>query len=297
MRSPVFTGACPALITPFDRMGNIDYQRLSAQIEFQIASGVDAVCICGTTGESATLTEKEHINLIGFCVNQVNQRVKVIAGTGSNATNSALYLTQCAENMGADGALIVTPYYNKTTQAGLIRHYEFIAAQTNIPIILYNVPSRTGLSISSETYRVLSAIPRINGVKEASGDISLILEIRSRCDGDFFIWSGNDDQVVSSMALGAVGVISAAANLIPEVFVRMTHLCLAGKFPAAARIQIEYAELIRALYTEVNPIPIKAAMSLAGMDSGTTRLPLCEISKENLEVLRQVMEKQNLLPQ
>lgn len=297
MRSPVFTGTCPALITPFDHEGRIDYERLAAQIEVQIAAGVDAVCICGTTGESATLTDDEHIDLIGFCVKQVNRRVKVIAGTGSNSTSSALHLTRCAENMGADAALIVTPYYNKATQTGIIRHYEYIAKRTNIPMILYNIPSRTGLSIAPETYRILSAIPNINGVKEASGDNSLVLSIRSRCDDDFFIWSGNDDQVVSTMSLGAIGAISAAANLIPDVMVRITHLCLSGKFPAAARIQIEYAELIRALFAEVNPIPVKAAMSLTGGDSGVLRLPLCKISEQNLDVLRSVMIQKELLPQ
>lgn len=289
MRVPVFTGTCPALVTPFDHSGAIDYDMLAIQIEAQIAAGVDAVCICGTTGESATLSEKEHLDLVEFCVNQVSRRVKVIAGTGSNNTAKALYLTQHAQSAGADAALLVTPYYNKTTQRGLVRHYEHIAERANIPLILYNVPGRTGLSFSADTYHALSKVPTINGVKEASGDISLLTRLRSLCGDDFYVWSGNDDQVVPMMALGAVGVISVAANLIPGVMVELTHLCLNGDYPSSASVQLKYSELISALFCEVNPIPIKAAMKLCGTDSGVLRLPLCEISDDSLIVLRQAM--------
>lgn len=289
MRVPVFTGTCPALITPFDRSGAVDFDTLTVQIEAQIAAGADAVCICGTTGEAATLSESEQLELVEFCVNQVNHRVKVIAGTGSNNTAKALYLTQHAEIAGADAALLVTPYYNKTTQRGLIRHYEYIAERANIPLILYNVPGRTGLSFTADTYHSLSKVPTINGVKEASGDVALVARISSLCGDDFYVWSGNDDQVVPMMALGAVGVISVASNLIPDVMVEMTRLCLKGDFPSAASIQLSYSELISALFCEVNPIPIKAAMKLHGTDSGVLRLPLFQISDHNLAHLRQAM--------
>lgn len=289
MRVPVFTGTCPALVTPFDHSGSIDFDTLAVQIEAQIAAGVDAVCICGTTGESAALSESEHFELVEFCVSQVSRRVKVIAGTGSNNTSKALYLTQHAQSAGADAALLVTPYYNKTTQKGLIHHYEHIAERSNIPLILYNVPGRTGLSFTADTYFALSQIPAINGVKEASGDISLVTRLRSLCGDDFYVWSGNDDQVVPMMALGAVGVISAASNLIPDVMVDLTRLCLAGEFPSAASVQLKYSQLINALFCEVNPIPVKAAMQLCGTDSGVLRLPLCRISDGNLTALRQAM--------
>lgn len=295
MRSPVFSGVCPALVTPFDQGGAIDYDTFASLIETQITAGVDAVCVCGTTGESATLSTQEHNALVEFCVKQVNGRVKVIAGSGSNNTSAALYLTQHAQDAGADAALLVTPYYNKTTQAGLIKHYEYIADRTDIPLMLYNVPGRTGVSFTAETYRTLSEHPNITGVKEASGDLALVSRIRHLCGEDFYIWSGNDDQVVPMMALGAKGVISVAANLIPEIMGTISHLCLSGDFQSASELQIKYAELIDALFFEVNPIPVKAALGLRGMKSTSLRLPLCDISARNLERLRQAMESAGLL--
>lgn len=295
MRTPVFSGACPALVTPFDQNGAINYDAFGALIDAQIAAGVDAVCVCGTTGESATMSIREHIAAVEFCVKRVNHRVKVIAGTGSNDTSAAVYLTQHAQDSGADAALLVTPYYNKASQTGLIKHYEYIADRVDIPMILYNVPGRTGVSFTAETYKTLSMNPKINGVKEASGNFSLLAHTRFLCGDDFYIWSGNDDQVVPMMALGAKGVISVASNIIPEVMVKMTHLCLDNDFQAASHLQIEYMDLIDALFVEVNPIPIKAAMNLLGMDAGTLRLPLCDISDKNLEVLRESMKRMGLI--
>ena len=296
MRTPVFTGTCPALITPFDQGGSIDYTAFAKQIDTQIAAGVDAVCVCGTTGEASTLKRGEQISAIEFCVKHVDHRVPVIAGTGSNNTAAAAEMTQLAQECGADAALVVTPYYNKTTQAGLIRHYEYVADRTDIPIILYNVPSRTGLSFAAETYQALSRHPRINGTKEASGDLSLLVSTRRLCGEDFFLWSGNDDQTVPMMALGASGVISVASNLIPEVMVRISHLCLEGNFTAASALQIQYAELIGTLFCEVNPIPVKTAMNLLNLGAGTLRLPLCSMTEEHTRHLKTVMKNAGILP-
>ncbi len=296
MREPVFTGVCPALVTPFDEKGAIDYDRFAQLIDEQIAAGVDAVCAVGTTGESTTMTLREHIAAVDFCVRHVNHRVKVIAGAGSNDTSTAVYLSQHAEDSGADALLHVTPYYNKCSQAGLIRHYEHIADRTELPIILYHVPSRTGVSFTAETYAVLSQNPNINGVKEASGDLSLVAHTRRLCGDDFFIWSGNDDQVVPMMALGAKGVISVAANIAPRLMADMTHLCLDGRFEEAARLQLEHMDLIDALFSEVNPIPVKAAFDLMGKGVGGLRLPLCDLSPTNRERLRSAMERSGLLP-
>ena len=256
---------------------------------------MDAVCVCGTTGESATMSIREHIAAVEFCVKRVNHRVKVIAGAGSNDTSAAVYLSQHAQDSGADALLHVTPYYNKASQTGLIKHYEYIADRVELPIILYNVPGRTGVSFTAETYKILSENPKINGVKEASGNFSLLAHTRFLCGDDFYIWSGNDDQVVPMMALGAKGVISVASNIVPEVMVKMSHLCLENDFAAASQLQIQYMDLIDALFTEVNPIPIKAAMNLLGQEAGPLRLPLCDISDKNLEVLRQAMTRAGLL--
>ncbi len=295
MRTPVFTGSCPALITPFDQNNIINYDAFGRLIDAQIEAEVDAVCVCGTTGESATMSIREHIAAVEFCVKRVNHRVKVIAGAGSNDTSAAVYLSQHAQDSGADALLHVTPYYNKASQTGLIKHYEYIADRVELPIILYNVPGRTGVSFTAETYKILSENPKINGVKEASGNFSLLAHTRFLCGDDFYIWSGNDDQVVPMMALGAKGVISVASNIVPEVMVEMTHLCLNNDFAAASQLQIRYMDLIDALFTEVNPIPIKAAMNLLGMDAGSLRLPLCDISDKNLDTLRRAMERAGLL--
>ena len=295
MKEPVFTGACTAIVTPFTPDGAIDYQRFDDLIEAQLAAGIDAICVCGTTGESATLSVREHIAAVDFCVERVAGRAKVVAGSGSNDTSAALYLSQHAQDSGADALLLVTPYYNKATQDGLVRHYTTIADRVDLPIILYNVPSRTGMSLTIQTYQRLAQHPNINGVKEASGDFSLISHTRALCGDTFHVWSGNDDQVVPMMALGAVGVISVASNLVPQVMVELTHLCLDDEFKAAAELQLKYLELMDALFLEVNPIPVKTAMGLIGRDAGALRLPLCEMSAEHLSQLRGAMERVGLI--
>ena len=297
MRTPVFTGTCTAIVTPFDQNGNINYDVFGKLIDDQIAGGVDAICVCGTTGESATMSIREHIAAVEFCVERVDHRVKVIAGAGSNDTSAAVYLSQHAQDSGADALLHVTPYYNKASQAGLIKHYEYIADRVDLPIILYNVPSRTGVSYTAETYKVLSENPKINGVKEASGNFSLLAHTRFLCGDDFYIWSGNDDQVVPMMSLGAKGVISVASNIIPEVMVNMAHLCLEGRFDQASRVQIDYMDFIDALFVEVNPIPIKAALNLLGKGAGPLRLPLCDMTPAHLEVLKAAMARIGLTVQ
>lgn len=295
MRTPVFTGSCPALVTPFDQNGNIDYDAFGRQIDYQLAAGVDAVCVCGTTGESATMSIREHIAAVDYCVKRVDHKVKVIAGAGSNDTSAAVYLSLHAQDSGADALLHVTPYYNKCSQTDLIKHYEYIADRVELPVIMYNVPSRTGVSFAASTYQQLAQHPRINGVKEASGNFSLLAHTRFLCPEDFYVWSGNDDQVVPMMSLGAKGVISVASNIIPDVMLRMSHLCLDNDFQAASELQIQYMDLIDALFCEVNPIPVKAAMNLMGMEAGILRLPLCDMSDANRNTLKASMERMGLL--
>ena len=295
MSEPVFTGVCTALVTPFTQSGAVSLPQFDRLLEEQLAAGVDAVCVCGTTGESATLSPREHARLTEECVRRVNGRARVVAGAGSNDTAAALALSLQARDAGADALLLVTPYYNKATQEGLIRHYTYLADRVELPIILYNVPSRTGVSFTAETYRVLSQHPNINGVKEASGNFSLLSHTRALCGPDFHIWSGNDDQVVPMMSLGAEGVVSVAANLVPGVMRELSHLCLAGEFKQAAALQLRYQALMDALFIEVNPIPVKAALNLAGREAGPLRLPLCELSDGHREVLRKAMEEAGLL--
>lgn len=289
MRQPVFTGACVAIVTPFTNDNQIDFDQLGNLVEMQIAAGTDAICVCGTTGESATQSLEEHMETVEYVIKKVNHRVKVVAGAGSNDTTAALLLSQHAQQAGADALLSVTPYYNKATQAGLILHYEYVADRVDIPIILYNVPSRTGCSFTAATYEHLSKHPNICGVKEASGNFSLITETRLRCGDDFYIWSGNDDQVVPMMSLGAKGVISVVSNILPEMMVQMTHLCLDGKYEEAGKMQIHYSDLINALFMEVNPIPVKAACEMLGLCSSNLRLPLCPMSDEHMNALRRVL--------
>ena len=291
----IFKGAGVAIVTPMNEDGSVNYEKFGELIEFQIANGTDAIIVCGTTGESSTLTHEEHLDTIKYCVDKVAKRIPVVAGTGSNCTDTAVYLSQEAEKYGVDGILLVSPYYNKATQKGLYRHFKTVADSVKVPAILYNVPSRTGVSFTAETYKVLSENPKINGVKEASGNFSLLAHTRYVCPDDFYIWSGNDDQVVPMMSLGAKGVISVVSNIAPDVMVKMSHLCLDGKFEEASKIQIQYMDLIDALFCEVNPIPVKAAMNLMGMEAGPLRLPLCDISEKNLAVLRASLERMDLL--
>lgn len=288
LKTPLFKGSCTAIVTPFTENG-IDYDRLAKNIDFQYENGTTAVVVCGTTGENPTHSEDEHNELVRFTVQASRGRMKVIAGVGSNNTRTALKYAQNARYAGADGILMVTPYYNKSTQKGLIEHFSYVADRVEIPMILYNVPSRTGISISAETYKVLSRHPNINGIKEASGDFSLIAKVRSQCGDDLYIWSGNDDNTVPMMALGALGVISVASNIVPAVTAKLCALCLEGDFTAATELYGKYAKLFSALFIETNPIPVKAAMKLMDMDSGLLRLPLVEIGEENLAKLKAVM--------
>lgn len=288
VKVPVFKGSCTAIVTPFNEHG-VDYERLKKNLEFQYESGTSAIVVCGTTGENATHTPNEHDELVRVTVRTVNGRMKVIAGIGSNNTANALRAAEDAKYSGADAVLMVTPYYNKTTQKGLIEHFSYVADRVDIPMILYNVPSRTGIGISADTCKALSQHPNINGIKEASGDISLAAKIRSLCGDDLYIWSGNDDCTIPLMSLGALGVISVASNIVPGAVAKLCALCLEGSYAEATELYAKYASLFSALFIETNPIPVKAALKMMGMDSGILRLPLTEISQESFETLLKAM--------
>ena len=288
VKVPVFKGSCTAIVTPFSEHG-VDYERLKKNLEFQYENGTSAVVVCGTTGENATHTPNEHDELVRVTVRTVNGRMKVIAGIGSNNTENALRAAENAKYSGADAVLMVTPYYNKTTQKGLIEHFSYVADRVDIPMILYNVPSRTGIGISADTCKALSQHPNINGIKEASGDIALAAKICSLCGDDLYIWSGNDDCTIPLMSLGALGVISVASNIVPGAVAKLCALCLEGSYAEATELYAKYASLFSALFIETNPIPVKAAMKMMGMDSGILRLPLTEISQESFETLLKAM--------
>ena len=284
MKTPIFEGMASAIITPLNEKG-IDYELFAKLIEWQIAEGIDGLVVCGTTGEGATLTDEEHKSAIEFMVKQVNGRVPVIAGTGSNDTAYAVELTKHAGQMGVDGVLTVTPYYNKATQKGLIKSFTQIADASSVPVILYNVPSRTGVNIAPKTVLELSKHPNINAIKEASGDISQIAEIAHLCGDNINIYSGNDDQVVPILSLGGKGCISVLSNLLPKETSEMCRLFREGDVKAAARLQLKYIPLINALFSEVNPIPVKAAMAKMGFCEDYLRLPLTpmeDATRENL---------------
>lgn len=290
MKTPIFQGSCTAIVTPFTETG-IDYGQLRKNLDHQYENGTIAVVVNGTTGENPTVTADEFEELIRFTVRACQNRMKVIVGIGGNNTIHALHKAETAKAVGADGVLMVTPYYNKTSQKGLIEHFSYVADRVDIPMILYNVPSRTGIGIQADTYRVLSEHPNINGVKEASGNFSLISETMSLCGDELKIWSGNDDNTVAMMALGACGVISVASNIVPAVVSRLCSLCLAGDYTSAAELYRKYTALFSVLFIETNPIPVKAAMKLMGMDSGILRLPLIEISEDHLQTLRNTMRE------
>ena len=261
----------------------------------QYEGGTAAIVVCGTTGENATLGQDEHNELVRFTVNACREKMKVIVGIGGNNTSVALKKAENARAVGADAVLMVTPYYNKTSQKGLIEHFSYVADRVDIPMILYNVPSRTGIGISAETYQALSKHPNINGVKEASGDFSLIAKTRSLCSDELNLWSGNDDNTVPMMALGALGVISVASNLVPAVVSKLCKLCLEQDYAAATELYCKYASLFSTLFIETNPMPVKAAMHLLDLDSGVLRLPLTQISEGHLDTLRGVMRELNLV--
>ena len=289
MKDIIFRGCGTALCTPFTEDGKINFEEFEKFIEFQIKNKADSLIVCGTTGESATMTEDERREAIKFVVNKVNKRVPVIAGTGSNNTASAIKITKYAEEVGVDGALVVTPYYNKTTQNGLIAHYNEIAQNTELPIILYNVPSRTGVNINPETCLELSKVKNIVAIKEASGNISQVSKIASLCGDNLHIYSGNDDQIIPILSLGGIGVISVLSNIEPEYVHNMVKEYFSYNVKDATKMQLESMELIEALFCEVNPIPIKTALNLKGFNFGKPRLPLIEMSEVNKEKLKKIM--------
>lgn len=290
MKKRIFEGSGVAIVTPFNENG-VNFAEFDRLIEFNIENSTDAIIVCGTTGESATMPDKEHVSVIEHCVKRVNGRIPVIGGTGSNDTVHGVELSKMAAATGVDGLLCVTPYYNKATQKGLIKHYEMVANAVDVPIIPYCVPSRTGVNIAPQTAYELSKIDNIVGIKEASGDIVQAMEIRNLCGDDFAIYSGNDDINVPLMSIGAVGTISVLANVAPKATHDMCKACLDGDFKTAEKIQLKYLDLIKALFCEVNPIPVKAALKLMGFDTGLLRMPLTEIEDKNLEVLKAEMQK------
>ena len=293
MKKTIFTGSAVAILTPMNPDGSINYERFGELIDEQIANHTDAIVVAGTTGEASTMTDDEHVEAIRFTVEHVNKRVPVIAGTGSNDTGYAVELSKAAERVGADALLQVTPYYNKTSQRGLVAHFTAVADAVNIPIILYNVPSRTGVKISLDTYIQLANHPNIVATKEASGDFSLIAEIAAKTDLD--IYSGNDDQVLPLLALGGKGVISVSAHVIPQQKHEMVKLFMDGKTAEALEIQKKYLDLENAMFIDVNPIPVKEAMNLLGKDVGECRLPLIRLEKAKIKTLRSEFKKAGLL--
>lgn len=294
MKKIPFKGACVAIITPFDETG-INFAELGRIIDNQIANHTDAICITGTTGETATLNDAEHKAAIKFAVEHVNGRVPVIAGTGSNDTNYAIQMSQYAEKVGVDAVLLVTPYYNKCTQKGLVAHYMKIADSINTSVILYNVPGRTGVDIKPESYAKLCKHPRIVATKEANGDLTSILRTRKLCGDELAVYSGNDDQTVPILSLGGSGVISVLSNVAPHDTHMICQNYFDGKIDEASRMQIDYCDLIDALFCEVNPIPVKTAMGLLGWNVGKLRMPLSEIEPAHLEQIKAALKAHNLL--
>lgn len=293
-RDPVFTGAAVAIITPF-KDDKIDYKALGKIIDHQIENKTDAIVICGTTGEASTLSDEEHVEEIAFAVERVNGRVPVIAGSGSNDTSYAVWLSREAERAGADALLQITPYYNKTSQKGLVKHFLTVADSVSIPNIVYNVPSRTGCNITLPVYKEIAKHPNIVATKEASGNISAIAKIFDEVGDLLDVYSGNDDQIVPILSLGAKGVISVLSNVMPREAHDICQLFFDGKIKESAALQLKLLKLINSLFIEVNPIPVKTAMSLMGFCSGAMRLPLCEMDEGNLEILREAMKSNGLI--
>ncbi len=295
MKNTIFTGAAIAIITPMNADGSVNYDELGCIIDDQIANSTDAIVICGTTGEASTMTDEEHLECIRYAVEKTAKRVPVIAGTGSNDTAYAVKLSKEAEEVGADGLLLVTPYYNKTTQKGLIAHFTAIADAVNIPIVLYNIPGRTGMGMEVSTIKKLAEHRNIVAVKEASGNISYAAKLIAECGDVIDVYSGNDDMIVPLMSLGAKGVISVLSHVIPKQTHDMVQYCLDNNYAEATKLQIEYLDLINNLFIEVNPIPVKEAMNMMGWNAGSCRLPLCDMSDEHKEVLRASMAKHGLI--
>ena len=291
----IFKGSAVAIVTPFYDNNEVNYKKLKELIEWHIEEKTDAIVICGTTGESSTMTNEEKEKVIKFTVDTVNKRVPVIAGTGTNDTNISIEMSRYAESVGVDGLLLITPYYNKTSTKGLYKHYEAINNAVNTPIILYNVPSRTGVNISPKQLLDLTTLKNIVAIKEASGSISQIAEMKSLCQDKIDIYSGNDDQIVPILSLGGIGVISVLANIMPKEVHDMTYAYLNGDFNKALKLQLYTIDLISKLFIETNPIPVKTALNLIGKDVGNFRLPLCEMDNNNLNLLIEALRKYNLL--
>ncbi len=294
MKQPIFTGSGTAIVTPFTN-DSVDYPALGRLLDFQLEGGADAIIVCGTTGEAVTMSYVERMRAIETVVRHVDGRVPVIAGTGSNSTENAITLSKDAVLAGVDGLLVVTPFYNKATQRGLIRHYTAVADAVTRPVILYHVPSRTGVRCTAETYAALAKHPNIAGVKEAGGDLALVQKTRELCPEDFYIWSGNDDETAPIMLFGGKGVISVAANVMPREMHELTAACLRGDFTAAGRMQLQLRKLCEALFWEVNPIPVKTALAMMGYCQEIFRSPMCEMEPENRERLRGVLAEYGLL--
>jgi 4-hydroxy-tetrahydrodipicolinate synthase len=292
----IFTGAGVALITPMNDDGSVNYEKLRELLEFHVANETDAIIICGTTGEASTLSDEEHLECIRFACEVINKRIPVIAGTGSNCTQSAIELSKEAEKSGVDGLLLVTPYYNKATQNGLKAHYKAIAKEVNVPIILYNVPSRTGTRLAPQTVVDLChEVPNIVGVKDATGDISEVAELMSLAKGTVDVYSGNDDQIVPVLSLGGKGVISVLSNILPKETHDMVASYLDGDVAKSCEMQLKYFDLVKALFCEVNPIPVKKALNLMGMEVGSLRLPLTEMEDANAKRLEEEMRKAGVI--
>lgn len=294
MKKIIFEGCGTAIVTPFTEDG-VNFEEFKKLIEFQIENNVDAIIVCGTTGEASTMTKEEKEETIKFAIDVAAHRTKIIAGTGSNNTKTAIEMSQFAESAGADGILVVTPYYNKTTQQGLIAHYTEIAKSVNLPIIMYSVPGRTGVNILPETCKELSKIENIVAIKEASGNISQVAKIANLCKEDLTIYSGNDDQILPVLSLGGKGVISVLSNVMPKYTHDMVRKYLDGNTQEATKMQLDVIDLTDALFVEVNPIPVKYALNLMGFDFGKPRLPLIEMSEKNKQVMKDVMKQHSLI--
>ncbi len=295
MKKTVFTGVATAIITPFYTDGSVNYEALDRLIEYQIANGADAIVTCGTTGESATLDHNEHCSVMKHTIEKINHRVPVIAGTGSNDTAYALKLSQEAESMGADALLLVSPYYNKTSQTGLIKHFNYVAERVSLPCILYNVPSRTGCNIKPETYHELSKTENIVAAKEANGDISSVAETLALCGDNLQVYSGNDDQTIPILSLGGKGVISVFSNICPAEMHRITSLWFEGKLGESRALFLKWLDLMNALFIDVNPIPIKEAANQMGFEAGSCRLPLTDMGERAHAKLLSVMKAHGLI--
>jgi len=292
----IFKGAGVAIVTPMYKDGRVNYEKFAELIEFQIENKTDAIIVCGTTGEASTLSHEEHLDVVKYCIEKVAGRIPVIAGTGSNCTETAIYLSKEAEKMGADGLLLVTPYYNKATQNGLYAHFKAVADSVKIPIILYNVPGRTGCNMLPETVvRLCKEVENIVGVKEASGNISQVAHLAAIADGAVDIYSGNDDQIVPVMSLGGVGVISVLSNVAPLQTHEICQKYLDGDAKGSCKMQLEAMELCNALFYEVNPIPVKAALNLMGMEAGSLRMPLTDMEPANVARLEKAMKNYGIL--